>query len=43
MPRRKQQAPRRAAGTSRFPFLLWVGILSTWWVENVLPLVHKNT
>uniref|UniRef100_A0A2I3HKT2 Teashirt zinc finger homeobox 3 n=1 Tax=Nomascus leucogenys TaxID=61853 RepID=A0A2I3HKT2_NOMLE len=33
MPRRKQQAPRRAA----------VKILSTWWAENVLPLVPKGT
>ncbi|PNI38051.1 TSHZ3 isoform 3 [Pan troglodytes] len=33
MPRRKQQAPRRAADKS----INWVEVLSTWWVENVLP------
>uniref|UniRef100_A0A8I5YJP1 Teashirt zinc finger homeobox 3 n=1 Tax=Pongo abelii TaxID=9601 RepID=A0A8I5YJP1_PONAB len=32
MPRRKQQAPRRAADKS----INWVEVLSTW-VENVLP------
>uniref|UniRef100_A0A8C9IVY9 Teashirt zinc finger homeobox 3 n=1 Tax=Piliocolobus tephrosceles TaxID=591936 RepID=A0A8C9IVY9_9PRIM len=32
MPRRKQQAPRRAADKS-----INVEVLSTWWAENVLP------
>uniref|UniRef100_A0A2K6P4Q5 Teashirt zinc finger homeobox 3 n=1 Tax=Rhinopithecus roxellana TaxID=61622 RepID=A0A2K6P4Q5_RHIRO len=36
MPRRKQQAPRRAS-------INWVEVLSTWWAENVLPLVPKGT
>uniref|UniRef100_A0A2K5I108 Uncharacterized protein n=1 Tax=Colobus angolensis palliatus TaxID=336983 RepID=A0A2K5I108_COLAP len=32
MPRRKQQAPRRAADKS----ISWVEVLSTWWAEIVL-------